>query len=571
MTSLSLSLGYSLARLRARRVAKLVAVLIGGLSITVVALAFLVPSVAAVIPALAQASAEGGALQAQVGVAEGLTRGRLLAALRFTVTEAFLSAVVAILIGVPAAALAARRDFPGRRFLLSLSGVPLCVPPVIIALAFVLFYGRQGYLNAFLMRAFGLADPPVTFLYSLAGVVIAHGFYNFPVVLRTVTTAWERLDGSELEAATLLGASPVRAFRTITLPRLWGSILSSAALVFLYCFFSFVIVLLFGGVGGTTLEVELYRAARASLDFRSAGMIALVETAVASAVVAAYAWASRAAARAPGGSGVARPRKPLSGALERSLAAAYLAFIAIFFLGPLASILVRSLLAPVSSPFSSALSLSPAAWVTFLSRRNFLPALANTIVVALASSAIATAAALFFALALDRARGLFARGVANAAPLSPLVVSSVMLAFGWSLVMPRGSRAALVLAEAAIAWPFAWTQVRSALDRVPESVREASTLLSPSRLDLHFRVLVPLVWKGILSGAGFVFAISAGDATLPLVLSIRGFENLPLLLFRLAGSYRFSEACACAVFIAALTGFAFFLQDAAGRGERGAA
>jgi len=141
----------------------------------------------------------------------------------------------------------------------------------------------------------------------------------------------------------------------------------------------------------------------------------------------------------------------------------------------------------------------------------------------------------------------------------------VMLGFGWSILVPRGNRAVLIFAEAAIAWPFAWAQIRTGLDRIPRSVFDAASLLSRNRLDVYFRVLIPLLRKSILSGAGFVFAISAGDATLPLVLSIRGFENLPLLLFRLSGSYRFSEACACAVFIAFATGFVFFAEDSAGR------
>ena len=538
----------------------------GALAFAAIIVSFAMPALAAVFSPLFAGDAAGLAGDETEAFAAG-GMSRIALALRFTLVEAFLSALVAILLGLPAAALVARRDFPGRRVLLSLSGVPLCVPPVIIALAFVLFYGRQGYLNRALMSAFDLSEPPVTFLYSLAGVVIAHGFYNFPVVLRTVCVAWERLDERELEAASLLGAGRLRSWRTITLPKLSGAVLSSAALVFLYCFFSFVIVLLFGGVGGTTLEVELYQAARTSLDFRAAGTIALVETAAATAVVFLYSRALRASARASGGSGGARPRKALSGPTERVLASAYLAFIALFFVGPLASIVVRSLMVPASSAFSSRTAFGLGAWASFLGRPNFLPALVRTVAVSLFSATLATAGALFFALALDRAKGRFALIVRDAAPLLPLAVSSVALGFGWSLVSPRGNVAILVLAESAIAWPFAWTQIRAALDRIPASARDAAAILSRSGLDARFRVFVPLVRKGILSGAGFVFAIAAGDATLPLVLSIRGFENLPLLLFRLSGSYRFSEACACATFLALLSGFAFFLQDAADRGE----
>ena len=157
--------------------------IIGCLAFALVMLSFLVPACLSIIPAFAGASGAGisgagsaGAASTTASAKESLAMGRLLAAFRFTLTEALLSSIVAIAIGLPAAFLVARRDFPGRRALLALSGVPLCIPPMIIALAFVLFYGRQGYLNTFLMKYGDFSEPPVTFLYSLAGVVIAHGF-----------------------------------------------------------------------------------------------------------------------------------------------------------------------------------------------------------------------------------------------------------------------------------------------------------------------------------------------------------------------------------------------------------
>jgi thiamine transport system permease protein len=151
--------------------------------------------------------------------------------------------------------------------------------------------------------------------------------------------------------------------------------------------------------------------------------------------------------------------------------------------------------------------------------------------------------------------------VGDVIPLTPLAVSSVILGFGWTLLVPRGNVFALILAQSAMAWPFVWTQIQSSANRVPASVHDASRLLSSGRLDSFFRVLIPLSLRGIFSGAGFAFAISAGDASLPLVLSLSQFENLALMLYRLVGSYRFSEACACAVVLAILSGSVFFLQD----------
>ncbi|ULQ61085.1 iron ABC transporter permease [Brucepastera parasyntrophica] len=466
-------------------------------------------------------------------------------------------------IGLPAAFFTARRTFPGRRVLLAFSGIPLCVPPVIIALAFVLFYGRQGYINTFLMRVTGAGEPPLNFLYSLAGVVIAHGFYNFPVVLRTVSQVWERLPEAEEDAARLLGAGRFRIFRTITLPRLAPAILSAAVLVFLYCFFSFIIVLLFGGVGGTTLEVELYQAARSSLNFRFAGIIALTETAAAVCVVVFYTHLQKKLRDGNSGLQVLRTRPRFRKAGEKTVFALYAVFLLFFFVGPLASILFRSFTVYTNDAYSGSVRFGLQAWKTFFSRPGFFPALANTCIAGLSAALISTAAALFLSfyecLHVSSRKGL--KTAFRIIPLMPLAVSSVMLGFGWTLLVPRGNMFVLILAQAALAWPFAWTQIQASLGRVPPGILDSARLLSAGLPDIAFRTLLPLVKKGIFSGAAFVFAISAGDASLPLVLSIGGFENLGLMLYRLMGSYRFSEACVCAVVLTLLTGFVFLLQD----------
>lgn len=547
-------------------------------------LAFAVPALAAMFPSFAPT----------LSPIDSQAFGRLLSALRFTLTEAMLSALVAVAIGLPSAFLVARRRFAGRRFLLSLSGVPLCVPPVIIALAFVLFYGRQGYLNTALMSAFGLSEPPVTFLYSLAGVVIAHGFYNFPVVLRTVSQVWDRLPEAEEESARLLGAGRVRLFRTVILPRLAGPILASAVLVFLYCFFSFIIVLLFGGIGGTTLEVELFRAARSSLDFKMAGVISMMETGAALGIVFLYVYLQKRLSAGTAGLQAGRTRLPVRGTFEVAAVIAYLSFILVFFLGPLVSIVVRSFMSSGGGLYTGSLRFGLDAWVAFFRRSAVVAALGNTVLVGASVALLSTSAALCFALMRTRSerrvsyahRASRALGTSPALsaprssgipgsdlffrmlPLTPLAVSSIMLGFGWTMLVPRGNVAVLILAQSALSWPFAWTQIQTALDRIPSGIQDAAAMLSPDRRDVSFRVLIPLALPGILSGAGFVFAISAGDASLPLVLSLRGFENLSLMLFRLAGSYRFSEACVSAVVLTALCGVVFFLQDVGMRPAR---
>ena len=128
------------------------------------------------------------------------------------------------------------------------------------------------------MFIFGLKEPPLKILYSFSGLIIAHGFYNFPLIMKNVADSWERIPSIQAESARLLGAKEGRIFRTVTIYQLLPSIASSSLLVFIYCFLSFILVLLFGGVGNSTLEVEIYKASRATLDFTLAGKLALLET-----------------------------------------------------------------------------------------------------------------------------------------------------------------------------------------------------------------------------------------------------------------------------------------------------
>ena len=89
-----------------------------------------------------------------------------------------------------------------------------------------------GYINKMLMAAFNLPEPPFTFLYSFWGIVITQGFYNFPLIMKTVADSWECLDVSQAEAAKILGASRWRIFRTITVFQLLPSIVSAYIVFF---------------------------------------------------------------------------------------------------------------------------------------------------------------------------------------------------------------------------------------------------------------------------------------------------------------------------------------------------
>lgn len=493
-----------------------------------------------------------------------LFSSKVLKVALYTLKQGLLSMVVALLIGIPAGFFTATRQFPGKKFMLSLSAIPLCVPPLLVALGYVMFFGMQGVLNRWCMALWNLEEPPIEFLYSLWGIVLAQGFYNFPLVMKTCHDAWRQVSVREYSAACLLGASPFRIFRTITVVQLLPAIASSGMVVFLYSFFSFVIVLLFGGVGTTVLEVEIYQAARSSLNFPLAATLALTETLIAFGVLLLYGLLERKSRESRGLAWDAEtfyPKK-IQGFTEK-LSALILAFLVIlFFLMPFVQILFSALSQKVPG-FSGGTTgkISLGNFIALFSRESFYVSFLNTLKVGIASGVLAVCVALTFACLVKILDPEKKSMTSRIIPLLPMAVSSVVLAFGITQVISGGTVAVLILLQASLYWPFAFRQISGAMDRIPLDVLNGATLLSPFSLDGVFKIYIPLCRRNILSALGFCFALSCGDTTLPLVLGIPRFETLALYTYNLAGSYRFQEACACGVILALLTVPVFLISN----------
>ncbi|PKL26631.1 MAG: iron ABC transporter permease [Spirochaetae bacterium HGW-Spirochaetae-3] len=511
-------------------------------------LILLVPLAAAFIPIF-----DGGAVG---NLKRAFSDPRFLRSFGYGVSQAAASAALAAVVGLPGAFLLAKRRFPGKRILSALSAVPFCVPPLIIAIGFVLYYGREGFLNRTLQSAFGFSEPPIRFLYSFAGVVMAHGFYNFPVVMRLVGDAWASAPKRHEDAARLLGASEARVFMTVTLPSILPALGAALSLVFLMCFYSFVIVLLFGGPGVGTPEVELYRAARFEFDRPLASSFALVETLVAMLALAAYGAFER---RTVGDRRDAERSVPSRFRNGGEVFASFLygAFIVVCFVGPLASIFVESI--TIRTAARSAGGFGWGNYASLFARKGFGAAIVNTILLGLSSAALAAATGFALSVGLKRTRSGI---VSRLLPLLPLGVSSVVLAYGWNAAIGRPSVLAIAMVQAVSAYPFALRAIQSSVGLSDERYAEAARSLGSSRLGATLRVRLPMAAPSIASGFALAFAMSAGDANAMIAAPVSGFETLALLLFRLAGAYRLDEACAAAVILALATGSIFFLKDA---------
>lgn len=484
---------------------------------------------------------------------EGTSNSSLISIFIFTLTHSFFSSLLAILVGLFLAFFCANRRFACRKILLSLSSIPLTVPAIIIAISYILFFGNNGLLTKIVNKIIGFRVN--SFLYSMFGIVIAQGFYNFPVAMRLITESWQKVPQNEKDCATLLGATPWFIFKTITLPHILPSVLCSFLLIFLFCFFSFVIILLFGGVGSSTIEVEIYKCVSYLFDEKMGAKLCALEFIFGILILNIYSY-FKTKTEIEANNKTEPDIKKIRDKREKTFFILLIILITFFLLLPITSIFLYSFYS-IQYEYSSIHSLTLKAWHNVILSSSFYKAFFNTFYVAVFTVLVSNFATLFFSYI----RFFYIHSsYLDILTFLPLATSSIMLGFGWN-ILHCGNITVLILTQSSLLWFFAYSQFQLSMAKIPKNIVEASLLLSKSKKLTFFKVVLPLSYKGLFSGMAFVFAMSASDASLPLVLGIEKFNTLALELFNYAASYRFSESAVLAIILLTISSCCFIIKD----------
>lgn len=144
------------------------------------------------------------------------------------------------LVGFILAYIQVRVEFRGKKILHILTLVPLVSPPFAFATAVIVLFGRSGIISHDL-----LGKTPM--LYGYPGLVIVLSASYFPVAYLNLVGMMRSLDPAIDEAASSLGASKLRIFRTVTLPLLIPGITSSFLLLFVEAIADLANPLVIGG------------------------------------------------------------------------------------------------------------------------------------------------------------------------------------------------------------------------------------------------------------------------------------------------------------------------------------
>ena len=490
----------------------------------------------------------------------------------FTLLQATLSTLASLLVALPGAYLIATYSFRGKRLILALSAIPFVIPSILVVLGFVIFFGNNGFLNRILMALFHLEEPPLSILYSFPAIILAHTFYNFPIIMSLVSSYWEHMDGNCETASYTLGATKAKTFFLITLPRLLPAIISAASLVFLFCFNSFAIILVLGGGPQyTTMEVEIYRQARMLGQSGSAAALSLFSIVVTSLLLLWYNRTQKKLAQSETYRSNNRltEKRPTT-IVGKLLALVYTVASFLFILGPIASVVVRSFMASSSRSSAESFSLKWYRQLLSLERatghmNSALQALSNSLIIALLVALCTVPLALTLSLAIRKKEK---KGSAlELFGMLPMTVSSVIIGLGYYLISSRvrggvlTSYSLVVLAHMVIAIPFVLRTILPEYRKIPNSYTHSSLTLGAGPLRTFLHIELPLLRGAMLTGGIFAFALSMGEFNATLTLANSSIVTLPIIMYRLIGSYNFQGACALGTILIAVCTVVFIVSE----------
>jgi len=170
----------------------------------------------------------------------------------------FWATLLCLLPGIACGWLLARKNFFAKPAFEALLFMPMVLPPTVPGYLLLVVFGSQGSVGQFLKENFDLE-----FVFNWKGAVLASAIIAFPLMVQATKLSVQMIDRRLEQAASTLGASPLKVWLTVTLPLMLPGILIGLIMVFSRSLGEFGATITFvGNVAGETrtLPLAIYSA-----------------------------------------------------------------------------------------------------------------------------------------------------------------------------------------------------------------------------------------------------------------------------------------------------------------------
>ncbi|HUT82358.1 MAG TPA: iron ABC transporter permease [Candidatus Bathyarchaeia archaeon] len=496
-----------------------------------------------------------------------LTDGYYYKIFAFTLSQALLSTIVSLAIGIPVGYFFGKYDFKGKKVLLTFFTVPFVLPTVLVGMGFISLFGGKGL--------FGL---------PILSIILAHSFYNIPLVVHYFSAYYQNFDKNLVSAAKTLGSKKFHLLFRLYLPLFLTPILSSAILTFLFCFMSYGIVLILGAenltFGARTIETQIF-AEYFESEPNIASILALLQILVTIAVVVGYLVFMRKKSKKEKTittevfpqEKIKKPffKKPANIVLSVALLLGLALEIA-----PLISIIINSFWDPYTSQFVNNFKGLFSEDISSSARIGIGSAIGNTLKFAFGSALFASILAIITVSVIGERRYKKSSISLEMLTYLPLTISSATLSLGITQTFITSNFFAsnpwifIIISQGLLGYPFITRALLNGLNTIdPEIVDSAKILGAKFGYKLR-KIYFPLLFKSFIAGFAFALGLSISEFTVVNFFATLNdsVATLTVVLYRLRNVRLFGAASAIGVILMLISYASFFILEWLGAREK---
>jgi iron(III) transport system permease protein len=490
-----------------------------------------------------------------------------LAIIRETALFAGGAVVLAAVIGFTLAYLVERTDIPFRNVIFVLALVPIMMPPIVTALAWIFLLGENnGLINVFIRAVFGMDGSGPFSAFSFFGMIWVQGLTMSSLAFLLMSASLKTMDSSLEEASAASGGSTFHTLRRVTLPILRPAVLSTLVLLFILAIEAFDVPLVLGA-RTKVFANTVYFALNPVQDFPRYGEVAALSLsflAFTYVLFFIYSHLTRQANRFATVTGKGyRPKRFVLGIWKYPALAFVLGFSLIQFVFPLLILLWASLLDRFIAPSFNELGLLTLdAYTDVFSKGVFWGALKNTLIVAVGAATIVAFFSTIVAWIVVRSN-MRGKRVLDLVASSSLAIPSVIAGVAFIIfylsisrwVPIYGTVWVLVLAYS-FRFSLAYRINSAGVVQLGKELEEASVASGATMINTFRHVIMPLLAPSMFIGFILIFFLAFRDFTMAFMLGTSENKMLSVMVWNGLQSNNTGEAAAVSILIVAILAIA---------------
>ena len=420
-------------------------------------------------------------------------------------------------------------ELKGKAFLQIMAILACMSPPVIGAYSWIQMFGRGGIFTKLLRTMFGIRLPSI---YGFGGIVLVITCQLFPLVFLYINGALKNIDNSLIEASSGLGCGSFKRFFKIILPLCMPTILAAALLVFMRAFADFSTPLLIGK-GYQTFPVLIYNSfvGETSRSSNFAAAVSVVGIIVTALIFFVQKFANSKFNFTMNALHSIETHKP--GKVAGVFMHIYCYFIVLVAMMPQFFVAWQSFRKCKGGVFQEGYGLDSyrAALDRILSR-----SLPNTFVIGVTALVMVIFLAILIAYLVVR-RANSVNNVIDTLSMVPYIIPGAVVGIALVITFNRGplvltgTAAIMIVALIIRRLPYPIRSSVAILQQIPLSIEEAAISLGCSKLKAFFKITLPMMTNGIMSGAIISWITIITELSTAIVLYSVNTETLTLTVY----------------------------------------